>query len=139
MVRPRLTIYVCQESQQLRDLQQKHEDGDTVTSTFFGKGLWGTAAGTHAWVVARRRKQQQGSAGRNAAAVGLLPRAAVPGVLSSPRASPNKQPGLSIPYQNTLSLRSSSRRVCGFGCQLPCLVLAAFSSPCKEAESSPAS
>lgn len=38
MVRPRLTIYVCQESQQLRDLQQKHEDGDTVTSTFFGKG-----------------------------------------------------------------------------------------------------
>ncbi|XP_075581056.1 alpha-globin transcription factor CP2 isoform X4 [Pelecanus crispus] len=29
MVRPRLTIYVCQESQQLRDLQQKHEDGDT--------------------------------------------------------------------------------------------------------------
>ncbi|XP_074023800.1 alpha-globin transcription factor CP2 isoform X4 [Numenius arquata] len=31
MVRPRLTIYVCQESQQLRDLQQKHEDGDTVT------------------------------------------------------------------------------------------------------------
>uniref|UniRef100_A0A8D0ELR7 Transcription factor CP2 n=1 Tax=Strix occidentalis caurina TaxID=311401 RepID=A0A8D0ELR7_STROC len=35
MVRPRLTIYVCQESQQLRDLQQKHEDRDTVTSTFF--------------------------------------------------------------------------------------------------------
>ncbi|KAM6294387.1 alpha-globin transcription factor CP2 isoform 3-T3 [Aegotheles albertisi] len=35
MVQPRLTIYVCQESQQLRDLQQKHEDGDTVTSTFF--------------------------------------------------------------------------------------------------------
>ncbi|XP_010171932.1 transcription factor CP2, partial [Antrostomus carolinensis] len=35
MVRPRLTIYVCQESQQLRDLQQKHEDGDTVSSTFF--------------------------------------------------------------------------------------------------------
>ncbi|XP_053907511.1 alpha-globin transcription factor CP2 isoform X2 [Cuculus canorus] len=35
MVRPRLTIYVCQESQQLRDLQQKHEDGDTGTSTFF--------------------------------------------------------------------------------------------------------
>ncbi|KAM6394900.1 alpha-globin transcription factor CP2 isoform 1-T1 [Rhynochetos jubatus] len=35
MVRPRLTIYVCQESQQLRDLQQKHEDGDTVASTFF--------------------------------------------------------------------------------------------------------
>ncbi|XP_025969734.1 alpha-globin transcription factor CP2 isoform X2 [Dromaius novaehollandiae] len=36
MVRPRLTIYVCQESQQLRDLQQqKHEDGDTASSTFF--------------------------------------------------------------------------------------------------------
>ncbi|XP_008945104.1 PREDICTED: alpha-globin transcription factor CP2 [Merops nubicus] len=35
MVRPRLTIYVCQESQQLRDLQQKHEDTDAVTSTFF--------------------------------------------------------------------------------------------------------
>lgn len=41
MVRPRLTIYVCQESQQLRDLQQKHEDGDAVTSTFFGN--WGGA------------------------------------------------------------------------------------------------
>lgn len=39
MVRPRLTIYVCQESQQLQELQQKHEDGDAVTSTFFGKGL----------------------------------------------------------------------------------------------------
>ncbi|KAK2513798.1 hypothetical protein Q9233_015325 [Columba guinea] len=37
MVRPRLTIYVCQESQQLRDLQQKHEDGDAVTSTFFAE------------------------------------------------------------------------------------------------------
>ncbi|NXX99227.1 TFCP2 factor, partial [Centropus bengalensis] len=35
MVRPRLTIYVCQESQQLQDLQQKHEDGDAGTSTFF--------------------------------------------------------------------------------------------------------
>lgn len=35
MVRPRLTIYVCQESQQLQELQQKHEDGDAVTSTFF--------------------------------------------------------------------------------------------------------
>ncbi|XP_077185038.1 alpha-globin transcription factor CP2 isoform X1 [Paroedura picta] len=34
MVRPRLTIYVCQESQQLRD-QQKHEDGDAANSTFF--------------------------------------------------------------------------------------------------------
>lgn len=41
MVRPRLTIYVCQESQQLRDLQQKHEDGDAVASTFFG--TWGGA------------------------------------------------------------------------------------------------
>ena len=39
MVRPRLTIYVCQESQQLQELQKKHEDGDAVTSTFFGKGL----------------------------------------------------------------------------------------------------
>ncbi|KAM9514676.1 alpha-globin transcription factor CP2 [Guaruba guarouba] len=46
MVWPRLTIYVCQESQQLRDLQQKHEDGDTVTSTFFGKGFG-------AWLGAR--------------------------------------------------------------------------------------
>ncbi|XP_010223445.1 PREDICTED: alpha-globin transcription factor CP2 [Tinamus guttatus] len=36
MVRPRLTIYVCQESQQLRELQQqKHEDGDATGSTFF--------------------------------------------------------------------------------------------------------
>uniref|UniRef100_A0ACB8EN29 Transcription factor CP2 n=1 Tax=Sphaerodactylus townsendi TaxID=933632 RepID=A0ACB8EN29_9SAUR len=34
MVRPRLTIYVCQEPQQLRD-QQKHEDGDAGSSTFF--------------------------------------------------------------------------------------------------------
>uniref|UniRef100_A0A8D0GL70 Transcription factor CP2 n=1 Tax=Sphenodon punctatus TaxID=8508 RepID=A0A8D0GL70_SPHPU len=34
MVRPRLTIYVCQESQQLRD-QQKHEDGESANSTFF--------------------------------------------------------------------------------------------------------
>lgn len=38
MVRPRLTIYVCQESQQLRD-QQKHEDGDAANGTFFGKGI----------------------------------------------------------------------------------------------------
>uniref|UniRef100_A0A8C7EEP1 Transcription factor CP2 n=1 Tax=Nothoprocta perdicaria TaxID=30464 RepID=A0A8C7EEP1_NOTPE len=36
MVRPRLTIYVCQESQQLRELQQqKPEDGDAAGSTFF--------------------------------------------------------------------------------------------------------
>nr|XP_048687894.1 uncharacterized protein LOC125627635 isoform X3 [Caretta caretta] len=34
MVRPRLTIYVCQEPQQLRD-QQKHEDGELANSTFF--------------------------------------------------------------------------------------------------------
>ncbi|XP_008101738.1 alpha-globin transcription factor CP2 [Anolis carolinensis] len=34
MVRPRLTIYVCQESQQLSE-QQKHEDGDAANSTFF--------------------------------------------------------------------------------------------------------
>ncbi|KAH1176115.1 hypothetical protein KIL84_020849 [Mauremys mutica] len=34
MVRPRLTIYVCQEPQQLRD-QQKHEDGESANSTFF--------------------------------------------------------------------------------------------------------
>ncbi|NXP77130.1 TFCP2 factor, partial [Ramphastos sulfuratus] len=35
MVRPRLTIYVCQESQQLRELQQKQEDAEAVPSTFF--------------------------------------------------------------------------------------------------------
>uniref|UniRef100_A0A670HL91 Transcription factor CP2 n=1 Tax=Podarcis muralis TaxID=64176 RepID=A0A670HL91_PODMU len=34
MVRPRLTIYVCQESQQLRE-QQKHEDGDAANNTFY--------------------------------------------------------------------------------------------------------
>ncbi|XP_005297283.1 alpha-globin transcription factor CP2 isoform X1 [Trachemys scripta elegans] len=34
MVRPRLTIYVCQEPQPLRD-QQKHEDGEPANSTFF--------------------------------------------------------------------------------------------------------
>ncbi|XP_074835928.1 alpha-globin transcription factor CP2 isoform X2 [Carettochelys insculpta] len=34
MVRPRLTIYVCQEPQQLRE-QQKHEDGESANSTFF--------------------------------------------------------------------------------------------------------
>lgn len=42
MVRPRLTIYVCQESQQLRD-QQKHEDGDAANGTFFGKDIGKTA------------------------------------------------------------------------------------------------
>ncbi|MEE6471819.1 hypothetical protein FKM82_009378 [Ascaphus truei] len=36
MVRPRLTIYVCQESPQLREQhQQKHENGDPETSAFF--------------------------------------------------------------------------------------------------------
>ncbi|XP_062366938.1 alpha-globin transcription factor CP2 isoform X4 [Cinclus cinclus] len=35
MVRPRLTIYVCQESQQVRDPQHEHEDGDGSAGTFF--------------------------------------------------------------------------------------------------------
>ncbi|KAL2293873.1 hypothetical protein Nmel_018939, partial [Mimus melanotis] len=35
MVRPRLTIYVCQESQQVRDPQHEHEDSDGA-GTFFG-------------------------------------------------------------------------------------------------------
>ena len=45
MVRPRLTIYVCQESLQLREQQQqqqqqqKHEDGDS-NGTFFGRSCW---------------------------------------------------------------------------------------------------
>uniref|UniRef100_A0A8C8CBH7 Grh/CP2 DB domain-containing protein n=1 Tax=Oncorhynchus tshawytscha TaxID=74940 RepID=A0A8C8CBH7_ONCTS len=30
VVRPRLTVYVCQESQQAREQQQKHENGDTA-------------------------------------------------------------------------------------------------------------
>ncbi|TRZ00217.1 hypothetical protein DNTS_029908 [Danionella cerebrum] len=34
-VRPRLTIYVCQESQQARDQHQKHENGDGSSNTFF--------------------------------------------------------------------------------------------------------
>uniref|UniRef100_A0A8B9HFF8 Transcription factor CP2 n=1 Tax=Astyanax mexicanus TaxID=7994 RepID=A0A8B9HFF8_ASTMX len=34
VVRPRLTIYVCQESQQARE-QQKHENGDGSSSAFF--------------------------------------------------------------------------------------------------------
>ncbi|XP_041097568.1 transcription factor CP2 [Polyodon spathula] len=34
VVRPRLTIYVCQESQQTRE-QQKHENGDAPGGTFF--------------------------------------------------------------------------------------------------------
>ncbi|XP_023687900.1 transcription factor CP2-like isoform X2 [Paramormyrops kingsleyae] len=33
VVRPRLTIYVCQESQQAGDQQQKHENGDGSSST----------------------------------------------------------------------------------------------------------
>nr|XP_061802464.1 transcription factor CP2 isoform X1 [Nerophis lumbriciformis] len=35
VVRPRLTIYVCQESQQARDQQTKHENGDAANNTFF--------------------------------------------------------------------------------------------------------
>uniref|UniRef100_A0A3P9QGH7 Transcription factor CP2 n=1 Tax=Poecilia reticulata TaxID=8081 RepID=A0A3P9QGH7_POERE len=35
VVRPRLTIYVCQESQQPREHQAKHENGDAAASTFF--------------------------------------------------------------------------------------------------------
>ncbi|XP_029450811.1 alpha-globin transcription factor CP2 [Rhinatrema bivittatum] len=36
LVRPRLTIYVCQESQQVREQQQqKHENGEPGNSTFF--------------------------------------------------------------------------------------------------------
>uniref|UniRef100_A0A3Q2P186 Transcription factor CP2 n=1 Tax=Fundulus heteroclitus TaxID=8078 RepID=A0A3Q2P186_FUNHE len=35
VVRPRLTIYVCQESQQVREHQPKHENGDAAASTFF--------------------------------------------------------------------------------------------------------
>uniref|UniRef100_A0A8C7RWB4 Transcription factor CP2 n=1 Tax=Oncorhynchus mykiss TaxID=8022 RepID=A0A8C7RWB4_ONCMY len=36
VVRPRLTVYVCQESQQAREQQQKHDNGDAASSTFFG-------------------------------------------------------------------------------------------------------
>uniref|UniRef100_A0A673I0M0 Transcription factor CP2 n=1 Tax=Sinocyclocheilus rhinocerous TaxID=307959 RepID=A0A673I0M0_9TELE len=35
VVRPRLTIYVCQESQQAREQHQKHENGDGSSNTFF--------------------------------------------------------------------------------------------------------
>lgn len=35
VVRPRLTIYVCQESQQAREQQLKHENGDAAANTFF--------------------------------------------------------------------------------------------------------
>ncbi len=37
VVRPRLTIYVCQESQQTREQHQKHENGDGSNNTFFGE------------------------------------------------------------------------------------------------------
>lgn len=37
VVRPRLTIYVCQESQQTREQQVKHENGDAAANTFFGQ------------------------------------------------------------------------------------------------------
>lgn len=37
VVRPRLTIYVCQESQQPREQQPKHENGDAAANTFFGQ------------------------------------------------------------------------------------------------------
>uniref|UniRef100_A0A8C2EH45 Transcription factor CP2 n=1 Tax=Cyprinus carpio TaxID=7962 RepID=A0A8C2EH45_CYPCA len=35
VVRPRLTIYVCQESQQAREQHQKHENGDGSSNAFF--------------------------------------------------------------------------------------------------------
>ncbi|KAK5924346.1 transcription factor CP2 [Pseudochaenichthys georgianus] len=35
VVRPRLTVYVCQESQQAREQQPKHENGDAAANTFF--------------------------------------------------------------------------------------------------------
>uniref|UniRef100_A0AAR2KGR7 Transcription factor CP2 n=1 Tax=Pygocentrus nattereri TaxID=42514 RepID=A0AAR2KGR7_PYGNA len=35
VVRPRLTIYVCQESQHAREQQHKHENGDGTGNTFF--------------------------------------------------------------------------------------------------------
>lgn len=38
VVRPRLTIYVCQESQQARE--QKHENGDAAANTFFGQSIF---------------------------------------------------------------------------------------------------
>lgn len=42
VVRPRLTIYVCQESQQTREQQVKHENGDASANTFFGSYTYGT-------------------------------------------------------------------------------------------------
>lgn len=59
MVRPRLTIYVCQESLQLREQQQqqpqpqpqqKQEDGDS-DGTFFGRLFW----------AAQDREEERGS------------------------------------------------------------------------------
>lgn len=38
-VRPRLTIYVCQESQHGREQQQKQENGDAASNTLFGAYL----------------------------------------------------------------------------------------------------
>ncbi|XP_027766704.1 transcription factor CP2-like, partial [Empidonax traillii] len=35
LVRPRLTIYVCQESQQVRDPQHEPDEGDGGAGTFF--------------------------------------------------------------------------------------------------------
>lgn len=40
VVRPRLTIYVCQESQQAREQQPKHENGDAAANTFFGQCMF---------------------------------------------------------------------------------------------------
>lgn len=37
VVRPRLTVYVCQESQ--REHQVKHENGDASANTFFGQSM----------------------------------------------------------------------------------------------------
>uniref|UniRef100_A0A8C8F4V6 Grh/CP2 DB domain-containing protein n=1 Tax=Oncorhynchus tshawytscha TaxID=74940 RepID=A0A8C8F4V6_ONCTS len=41
VVRPRLTVYVCQESQQAREQQQKHENGDAAIGWMsFGGGVY---------------------------------------------------------------------------------------------------
>lgn len=40
VVRPRLTIYVCQESQQAREQHPKHENGDAAASAFFGQCMF---------------------------------------------------------------------------------------------------
>lgn len=47
VVRPRLTIYVCQESQQTREQQVKHENGDATANTFFGEYMF--VATIHGW------------------------------------------------------------------------------------------